>query len=261
MKSAAAAAATAAEAQAEAAPTEIRTPTARLPTTAVGPEAVAGAASFGDGVGPGNININPPTSPATPITDDALLPSLDDVLDDDGNQIVLEPVWVEGETEGEKPIVETYGLNDALATAEDGIDIDNGMMIDPDDADEALLIPTAGAGASIGVGGALAGGLADGAGPESWRNGMEVPDDDVVLGERFNMVGRGLDDMLMERSIRFYDPKVTRTKNRRVRVRVLSGLGLDVTHSESTNKFVSLIFVRCHRIASRACVRGGTTEY
>lgn len=139
-----------------------------------------------------------PSASAAPVTDDALLPDLDD-LDDDGNEIVLEPVWVEGETQGEKPIVETYGLNDALATAQDGIDIDidNGMMIDPED--EALLIP---------ADGVLSGGLADGVGPESWRNGMEVPDDDVVLGERFNMVGRGLDDMLMERSIRFYDPKV-----------------------------------------------------
>lgn len=138
----------------------------------------------------------------TTITDDALLPPLDDLdLDDDGNEIVIEPVWVEGQTQGERPIVETYGLNDALATAEDGIDlnIDNGMMtLDPDE-EEALLIPTDGV---------LPGGLGDGVGPESWRNGMEVPDDDVMLGERFNMVGRGLDDMLMERSIRFYDPRV-----------------------------------------------------
>ncbi|CAM9113222.1 unnamed protein product [Laminaria digitata] len=37
---------------------------------------------------------------------------------------------------------------------------------------------------------------------------MEVPDDDFVLGEGLKM-GRGLDDMLMERSIRFYDPKIT----------------------------------------------------
>lgn len=144
---------------------------------------------------------NSNTGGSSSITDDddeALLPNLDD-LDDDGNQIVLEPVWVEGETHGEKPIVETYGLNDALATAQDGIDIDNGMMIDPDE--EELLIPAA-------DGALLPGGLANGVGPESWRNGMEVPDDDVMLGERFNMVGRGLDDMLMERSIRFYDPKV-----------------------------------------------------
>ena len=157
------------------------------------PPPTAATTSFND-------NSNPQSSsPSTsaPITDDALLPDLDG-LDDDGNQIVLEPVWVEGETQGERPIVETYGLNDALATAEDGIDIDNGMLIDLED--DALLIPA--------DGGVLPGGLADGVGPESWRNGMEVPDDDVMLGERFNMVGRGLDDMLMERSIRFYDPKV-----------------------------------------------------
>lgn len=141
------------------------------------------------------------TDTTTKVTDDALLPPLDDLdLDDDGNEIIIEPVWVEGETQGERPIVETYGLNDALATAEDGIDLDNGMMmLDPDDEEDALLIP---------ADGVLPGGLGDGVGPESWRNGMEVPDDDVMLGERFNMVGRGLDDMLMERSIRFYDPKV-----------------------------------------------------
>ncbi|CBJ33718.1 PHflX, plastid HflX GTPase [Ectocarpus siliculosus] len=141
-------------------------------------------------------------SSSATMTDDILLPS----LDDDGNQIVLEPVWVEGETQGEKPIVEAYGLNDALAGAEDGIDIDNGMMAGGVSGDEALLIPTA-------DGGVLPGGLGDGVGPESWRNGMEVPDDDVVLGERFNM-GRGLDDMLMERSVRFYDPKVTGERER-----------------------------------------------
>ncbi|CAM9448893.1 unnamed protein product [Ectocarpus sp. 6 AP-2014] len=141
-------------------------------------------------------------SSSATMTDDALLPS----LDDDGNQIVLEPVWVEGETQGEKPIVEAYGLNDALAGAEDGIDIDNGMMAGGVSGDETLLIPAA-------DGGVLPGGLGDGVGPESWRNGMEVPDDDVVLGERFNM-GRGLDDMLMERSIRFYDPKVTGERER-----------------------------------------------
>lgn len=170
-------------------------------------------ASFNGDESPDNTATNsnqqggPISTPAL-VTDDALLPDLDDDdgdLDDDGNQIVLEPVWVEGETQGEKPIVETYGLNDALATAEDGIDIDNGMMIDPEDGDEALLAP---------ADGVLMGGLADGVGPETWRNGMEVPDDDVVLGERFNMVGRGLDDMLMERSIRFYDPKVLLCKPR-----------------------------------------------
>ncbi|CAN0317871.1 unnamed protein product, partial [Ectocarpus sp. 13 AM-2016] len=142
-------------------------------------------------------------SSSATLTDDALLPP----LDDDGNQIVLEPVWVEGETQGEKPIVEAYGLNDALAGAEDGIDIDNGMIVGGVSDDETLLIPAADAGV-------LPGGLGDGVGPESWRNGMEVPDDDVVLGERFNTVGRGLDDMLMERSIRFYDPKVTGERER-----------------------------------------------
>lgn len=154
------------------------------------------------------------------LTDDALLPS----LDDDGNQIVLEPVWVEGETQGEKPIVEAYGLNDALAGAEDGIDIDNGMMAGGGPDDEALLIPAA-------DGGVLPGGLGDGVGPESWRNGMEVPDDDVILGERFNTVGRGLDDMLMERSIRFYDPKVTRLHTCAVATRSCLLLTAGVVHT------------------------------
>lgn len=177
-------------AAAAAAATERGASSARPPTA---------TASFNDG-GPASNSQedSPSTSTTTPVADDDLLPADLDDLDDDANQIVLEPVWVEGETQGEKPIVETYGLNDALATAQDGIDLDNGMMIDTED-EEALLIP---------ADGVLPGGLADGVGPESWRNGMEVPDDDVMLGERFNMVGRGLDDMLMERSIRFYDPKV-----------------------------------------------------
>ncbi|CAM9739736.1 unnamed protein product, partial [Hapterophycus canaliculatus] len=180
-------------------------------TAAVRAAAAAGSLSTGTTAtsNRSNRNINKANNqrPSTPevISDDSLLPPLDD-LDDDGNQIVLEPVWVEGETQGEKPIVETFGLNEALATAEDGIDIDNGIMMGAENlGDDDLLIP---------ADGVLPGGLVNGVGPESWRNGMEVPDDDVLLGERFNMVGRGLDDMLMERSIRFYDPKVTGERER-----------------------------------------------
>ncbi|CAM9485500.1 unnamed protein product [Ectocarpus fasciculatus] len=182
----------------------------KTPAATAGAEAKAETGASSGNSEEGRRDLNPQggehSSPAT-LTDDALLPSLDD--DGNGsNEIVLEPVWVEGETQGEKPIVEAYGLNDALAGAEDGIDIDNGMMAGGGGADdEALLIPVA-------DGGVLPGGLGDGVGPESWRNGMEVPDDDVVLGERFNTVGRGLDDMLMERSIRFYDPKVTGERER-----------------------------------------------
>ncbi|CAM9854728.1 unnamed protein product [Scytosiphon promiscuus] len=191
-------------------------PTGKAATAGAAPAAEMGQSAAAPGAGgvedssssSPNINSNQRASMSSPetISDDSLLPPLDD-LDDDGNQIVLEPVWVEGETQGEKPIVETFGLNDALATAEDGIDLDNGMMLGADDGldDGGLLIP---------ADGVSRGGLANGVGPESWRNGMEVPDDDVLLGERFNMVGRGLDDMLMERSIRFYDPKVTGERER-----------------------------------------------
>lgn len=144
------------------------------------------------------------------ITDDALLRPVgatvdrnSDDVDVDEKVVVIEPVWVEGQTLGEKPIVETYGL-DALAAEEDalGIDISNrGGGGDGTRYDDASVVVGGG-----GVGEAAAG-LVDGVGPESWRNGMEVPDDDFVLGEGLKM-GRGLDDMLMERSIRFYDPKV-----------------------------------------------------
>ena len=110
---------------------------------------------------------------------------------------------MEGQTIGEKPIVETYGL-DALAAEEDGLDIDisslGGGRAGYDDDSNVVV----GAG---GIGEAAAAGLVDGVQTESWRNGMETPDDDFVLGEGLKM-GRGLDDMLMERSIRFYDPKV-----------------------------------------------------
>lgn len=42
---------------------------------------------------------------------------------------------------------------------------------------------------------------------------MDVPDDNIVLGESDGMkTGRGLDDMLMERALRFYDPRVRNSR-------------------------------------------------
>lgn len=181
--------------------------------------------SGGDSTGsPSASSSSSSSSIGNSITDDTLLPSLrrttpmkkgndDNVLivnkdgfdiDVDSNSsgdMVLEAAWVEGQTEGERPIVETYGL-DTLAAEEDEIDIEiNGLGNDLSSSSSSIVtsFPAGGVGPEKG--------LVDGVGLETWRNGMEVPDDDIILGEGLKM-GRGLDEMLMERSIRFYDPKV-----------------------------------------------------
>lgn len=132
----------------------------------------------------------------------------DDLLVKDGGgalgdeKIMLEPVWVEGgDTSNEKPLVKTYGLNGVPIVGED---IDTASMDGLEH--EAITTTTV---PSIDGGGGDGGGFVDVVEPGSGRNGMEVPDDDAMLGEGLKM-GRGLDDMLMERSIRFYDPKVSR---------------------------------------------------
>lgn len=176
------------------------------------PSASTPTAGFDAGIQGGNIPSDNSIDgeAAAPLTDDSLLlldgnnrgPEINMIADEhqleqdeDDGKIVLEPVWVEGQTDGEKPIVETFGL-DAAAAEDDEINIDIDGLASYGDA-------TAGSATAV-----IEGGLGlDGVGPETWRNGMDVPDDDFLLGEGMKM-GRGLDDMLMERSIRFYDPKV-----------------------------------------------------
>lgn len=128
--------------------------------------------------------------------DDLALDSItdDDLLVKDGGggslhdgKVVLEPVV---------PLVEAYGLPSTAGTD----------MTSMDDLERETIATTTTVAAAM-KGGAGAGDFARMVEQESGRNDMEVPDDDMMLGEGLKM-GRGLDDMLMERSIRFYDPKV-----------------------------------------------------
>lgn len=139
---------------------------------------------------------------AVSLTDDGPLPhteeegSADNFEEDGGGNIVLEPVWVDGET----PIVEKYGLNVALGTTDDMID--NRLPYDS---------PASSALASFVSDDVDRGsGLIEDVSPEEiWTGGMEYPED--YLDSEGRVMRRDFDDMLMERSIRFYDPKVCRS--------------------------------------------------
>ncbi|CAM9953752.1 unnamed protein product [Ascophyllum nodosum] len=119
---------------------------------------------------------------------------------DDGS-IVLEPFWPEGET----PIVERYGLNAALGTAEDNIlPYDNAASASAATVATEML-------SAAGDGGSR--GTIEGVSQKAiWAGGMELPED--FGNEEGRAMIRDLDDMLMERSIRFYDPKVTGERER-----------------------------------------------
>ena len=122
---------------------------------------------------------------------------------DDGS-IVLEPFWPEGET----PIVERYGLNAALGTAEDNIlPYDNAASASAATVATEML-------SAAGDGGSR--GTIEGVSQKAiWAGGMELPED--FGNEEGRAMIRDLDDMLMERSIRFYDPKVFASCVRHVR--------------------------------------------
>lgn len=140
------------------------------------------------------------------ITDDSPLPHTEEegsaclFEEDESGNIVLEPVWVDGETEGETPIVEKYGLNVALGMTDD--------MIDKRLPYDSPASSTSTSFVSDDVD--LGNGLIEDVPPEGiWTGGMEYPED--YLDSEGRVMRRDFDDMLMERSIRFYDPKVCRS--------------------------------------------------
>lgn len=107
------------------------------------------------------------------------------------NTSLLEEEWDVLE-KGDRPLVEQYGLD---------TDVDDFDGLDQLNHDSAE-----GTG-----GGSLDGSAHAGAIPEDPSvvlNGMDVPDDD--LREAGLLMTRDLDEMLMERAIRFYDPQVGR---------------------------------------------------
>lgn len=115
----------------------------------------------------------------------------DDYLAPDPHALPLEDEEWDVVESGHQPLVEKYGL-DARANDFDELDL---LNLDISEiVDDGVPSTTAFAGV-------------DSEAPATWQNSMEVPDDDVDTGSGFQM-RRELDEMLMERAIRFYDPKV-----------------------------------------------------
>lgn len=149
---------------------------------------------------------------AVSITDDGPLPPTEEEEDsaglfeeDGGGNIVLEPVWVDGETEGETPIVEKYGLNVALGTIDDMIDnrLPYDSPVSSASASSALVTDVLSTSDDVDRGSGL---IEDVSREGIWTGGMEYPED--YLDSEGRVMRRDFDDMLMERAIRFYDPKV-----------------------------------------------------